>query len=373
MSLFCNISKYETTITSSISNNIEVRKCISVQKPVQVCAVCGDIAVCLHYGVRTCEGCKGFFKRTVQKNSKYVCLANQSCPVDRRRRNRCQFCRFQKCLIVGMEKEVVRTDLLKGRRGRLPSKQKNKDGFGLYYKISLISALVNGHKETTPDISGLDHTAYSEDQSSYSPLIVSESENVRQFYQILKNSIKSIEDFTYRIPGFRELNAEDRELLFQSASLEMFVLRLSYRTRPNDYKLTFCNGMVMHKKQCEGVFGDWLDHILEFSNRLHTLEIDISSFACICALTVITERHGLQEPKRVEDIQLKIIESLRDYVIFNAKRPRGSYHFSRLLGILPELRSLSIQGLQRIFYLKIEDLVPIPSAIDKMFVASLPF
>ena len=78
------------------------------KSPSQLCAVCGDNAACQHYGVRTCEGCKGFFKRTVQKASKYVCLAERNCPVDKRRRNRCQFCRFQKCLAVGMIKEVQR-------------------------------------------------------------------------------------------------------------------------------------------------------------------------------------------------------------------------------------------------------------------------
>ncbi|XP_018645049.1 nuclear hormone receptor nor-1/nor-2, putative [Schistosoma mansoni] len=88
----------------------------------QLCLVCGDNAACQHYGVRTCEGCKGFFKRTIQKNAQYVCLQAKNCVVDKRRRNRCQYCRFQKCLKVGMVKEVVRRDSLKGRRGRLSSK-----------------------------------------------------------------------------------------------------------------------------------------------------------------------------------------------------------------------------------------------------------
>lgn len=33
------------------------------------CAVCGDNAACQHYGVRTCEGCKGFFKVRIQHPS----------------------------------------------------------------------------------------------------------------------------------------------------------------------------------------------------------------------------------------------------------------------------------------------------------------
>ena len=123
--------------------------------------MCGDNAACQHYGVRTCEGCKGFFKRTVQKNAKYVCLADKNCPVDKRRRNRCQFCRFQKCLMVGMVKEVVRTDSLKGRRGRLPSKPKSPQETSGSVPVSLITALVRAQVDTSPDLSNLDYSQVS--------------------------------------------------------------------------------------------------------------------------------------------------------------------------------------------------------------------
>jgi len=53
---------------------------------------------------------------------------------------------------------------------------------------------------------------------------------------------------------------------------------------------------------------------------------------------------------------------------------RGNLHyFSRILDKLPQLRSLSVQGLQRIFYLKLEDLVQAPPLIERMFASSIPF
>ena len=58
-----------------------------------------------HYGLLTCESCKGFFKRTVQNKKVYTCVADRSCVIDKTQRKRCPYCRFQKCLDVGMKLE----------------------------------------------------------------------------------------------------------------------------------------------------------------------------------------------------------------------------------------------------------------------------
>ncbi|KAK6466178.1 steroidogenic factor 1-like [Huso huso] len=85
----------------------------------ETCPICGDKVSGYHYGLLTCESCKGFFKRTVQNDKRYTCLEKQSCPIDKAQRTRCPSCRFHKCLSVGMRLEAVRADRTRGGRNKL--------------------------------------------------------------------------------------------------------------------------------------------------------------------------------------------------------------------------------------------------------------
>ncbi|KAF5274574.1 hypothetical protein FQA39_LY07186 [Lamprigera yunnana] len=69
---------------------------------VELCVVCGDRASGRHYGAISCEGCKGFFKRSIRKQLGYQCRGSKNCEVTKHHRNRCQYCRLQKCLACGM-------------------------------------------------------------------------------------------------------------------------------------------------------------------------------------------------------------------------------------------------------------------------------
>ncbi|XP_067935972.1 nuclear receptor ROR-beta-like [Watersipora subatra] len=79
------------------------------------CAVCNDDASGFHYGVDSCEGCKGFFRRCITQGINFCCSNGEKCQVTPFTRNSCQYCRLKKCFQVGMSREA-------SRLGRRPKK-----------------------------------------------------------------------------------------------------------------------------------------------------------------------------------------------------------------------------------------------------------
>ncbi|GAA6218138.1 nuclear receptor subfamily 5 group A member 2-like [Lates japonicus] len=102
---------------SSTSQELKSEPCGRPESE-ESCPICGDKVSGYHYGLLTCESCKGFFKRSVQNNKQYTCAEQQSCPMNLSQRKRCPSCRFQKCLAVGMKREAVRADRMRGGRNK---------------------------------------------------------------------------------------------------------------------------------------------------------------------------------------------------------------------------------------------------------------
>jgi len=131
---------------------------IKAQIEIIPCKVCGDKSSGVHYGVITCEGCKGFFRRSQSSVTNYQCPRQKNCVVDRVNRNRCQFCRLQKCMALGMSRDAVKF-------GRMSKKQREKVEEEVNYHQTQSRLRSSG---TSPDPwQGPDSTAPSNDSITY--------------------------------------------------------------------------------------------------------------------------------------------------------------------------------------------------------------
>eukprot|EP00057_Strongylocentrotus_purpuratus_P013468 XP_011667942.1 PREDICTED: thyroid hormone receptor beta [Strongylocentrotus purpuratus] len=127
------------------------------------CVVCGDAATGYHYRCMTCEGCKGFFRRTIQKKLSYYCKWNEECIIDKTTRNQCQQCRYKKCLNVGMAPDLVLNESQRKAKRALIQENREKRGreemlrqTGLIannqltdHEEALIRAILVAHKQTS--------------------------------------------------------------------------------------------------------------------------------------------------------------------------------------------------------------------------------
>lgn len=104
------INNQSNGMQMSLNDNNSANNATNNPQLLVLCSVCGDKATGRHYGANSCDGCKGFFRRSVRKSHMYTCRFKKNCVVDKDKRNQCRYCRLKKCFRAGMKKEAVQNE-----------------------------------------------------------------------------------------------------------------------------------------------------------------------------------------------------------------------------------------------------------------------
>ncbi|XP_029022272.1 retinoic acid receptor beta-like isoform X2 [Betta splendens] len=330
-----------------------------VYKP---CFVCQDKSSGYHYGVSACEGCKGFFRRSIQKNMVYTCHRDKNCIINKVTRNRCQYCRLQKCFTVGMSKESVRND--RNKKKKESPKLELAESYELTAELeTIIEKIRKAHQETFPSLCQLGK--YTTNSSA--------DHRVRldlglwdKFSELATKCIIKIVEFAKRVPGFTGLTIADQITLLKAACLDILILRICTRYTPDQDTMTFSDGLTLNRTQMHNAgFGPLTDLVFTFANQLLPIEMDDTETGLLSAICLISgDRQDLEEPSKVDQLQEPLLEALKIYV--RKRRPSKPHMFPKTLMKITDLRSISAKGAERVISLKMEIPGSMPPLIQEM-------
>ncbi|XP_036385044.1 retinoic acid receptor alpha-A isoform X1 [Megalops cyprinoides] len=330
-----------------------------VYKP---CFVCQDKSSGYHYGVSACEGCKGFFRRSIQKNMVYTCHREKNCIINKVTRNRCQYCRLQKCLEVGMSKESVRNDRNKKKKDE--KKQECTESYVLNPATEqMIERVRKAHQDTFPSLCQLGK--YTTNNSSDQRVSL-DVDLWDKFSELSTKCIIKTVEFAKQLPGFTTLTIADQITLLKAACLDILILRICTRYTPEQDTMTFSDGLTLNRTQMHNAgFGPLTDLVFAFANQLLPLEMDDAETGLLSAICLLCgDRQDLEQSDKVDILQEPLLEALKIYV--RKRRPHKPHMFPKMLMKITDLRSISAKGAERVITLKMEIPGSMPPLIQEM-------
>jgi len=338
------------------------------------CKVCGDKASGYHYGVTSCEGCKGFFRRSIQKQIEYRCLRDGKCLVIRLNRNRCQYCRFKKCLAVGMSRDSVRYGRVpkrsreRGEESRVTQSEADQSSrdvenkqLAMYDIILTISQAHHANcaytEEKTrglirkPAIFSLDDYGSSASEDSPTSNSGSAADSLEQkkivmwqhFAVLVTPSIQRVVEFAKRVPGFIDLSQDDQLILIKLGFFEIWLVHISRMINTVDNTLTFADGSYITRQQMELMFDhEFVANIFNFMVLLNNLQLNDTEVGLFAGVVLLqSERSSIYDTKAIDHSQEKLMEALKLQMARN--HPTDPHTFPQLMMKLPELRSLGLK------------------------------
>uniref|UniRef100_A0A8C8VFB2 Peroxisome proliferator-activated receptor alpha n=1 Tax=Pelusios castaneus TaxID=367368 RepID=A0A8C8VFB2_9SAUR len=347
------------------------------------CRICGDKASGFHYGVHACEGCKGFFRRTIRLKLIYD-KCDRTCKIQKKNRNKCQYCRFQKCLSVGMSHNAIRF-------GRMPRSEKAKlkaeiltgehdvedsemadlkslakkiyEAYLKNFNMNKVKArvILAGKTNNNPPFVVHDmETLCMAEKTLVAKMVANGIQNkeaeVRIFHCCQCTSVETVTElteFAKSIPGFSNLDLNDQVTLLKYGVYEALFAMLASVMNKDGMLVAYGNGFITREflKSLRKPFCDIMEPKFDFAMKFNALELDDSDISLFVAVIICCgDRPGLVNVEHIEKMQESIVHVLKLHLQNN--HPDDIFLFPKLLQKMADLRQLVTEHAQLVQIIK---------------------
>lgn len=306
-----------------------------------LCVVCADLASGYHYGVPSCEGCKAFFKRSLQsKEMNYKCPASGNCTIDKMSRKCCQACRLKKCQDVGMSKEFLGNKIKRPKPDKDAAKQRSKKTERISESDNVVESSTNAQEMELESMIQNLTTLHNEMCLKSDDRMENAETLIQKFCFTVDQQLVRIIDWAKQLPGYCNLSISDQAILLQAAWVDLLVLNWVYHSLHVSEKIRLSMVFSLSFQEAKNIgFEEIYSYLISLVNRAKKYNIDVEEISCIKAINLTNaESSQLTTSDKVNELIQKFTSALQYY---STNRSRESpQKFAKLVLILPQLKYL---------------------------------
>uniref|UniRef100_H2MTS6 Estrogen receptor 2a n=1 Tax=Oryzias latipes TaxID=8090 RepID=H2MTS6_ORYLA len=316
------------------------------------CAVCHDYASGYHYGVWSCEGCKAFFKRSIQgvrkERSSY-----RSAPARR----------------AGRLTSQGRMNGPKVSSGPKESSGNEQSSLHLTPE-QLIARMMEAEP---PDIYLMKDTK--------KPL--TEAVVMMSLTNLADKELVHMITWAKKIPGFVELSLLDQVHLLECCWLEVLMMGLMWRSVGHPGKLIFSPDLSLSREEgsCVQGFVEIFDMLIAATSRVRELNLQREEYVCLKAMILLNSNMCLSSSEGGGELHsrsklLCLLDAVTDALVWAIGKSglnfRQQYtRLAHLLMLLSHIRHVSNKGMDHLHCMKMKNMVPLYDLLLEMLDAHI--
>ncbi|XP_066526425.1 peroxisome proliferator-activated receptor gamma-like [Hoplias malabaricus] len=321
-----------------------------------------------------------------------------NCRIHKKSRNKCQFCRFKKCVLAGMSHTAIRF-------GRTPLAERNQLMAEFHTEVGWINPEAANLQNLAKHLhkSYLRHFTLTKSNArailagrdgKHTPFIIHDMKSLAAGQEILNSrwpsvaptlspeplrpqeltgevelsffrhvqirqaeEVQKVTEFAKSIPGFVKLDINDQVTMLKYSVIEVMIIRLVNFTNKDGALMSGGEAFVTREflKSVRKPFCDMMEPKFEFSNKFNALELEDCDLALfIAAIILCGDRPGLVNAKAIEDLQDEVLQALE--LQLKALHPESPLLFAKLLQKMTDLRPLVAEHVRIIHLLKKNEL-----------------